>query len=221
MKGDHDLNLIKAKLADPKPLTWVFVGDSITQGAFHTFGWRIYPEIFAEHVRFECNRRLDVIINTGISGNTIQDILNHLDWRVLRFKPDIVFLMIGTNDSTMGPEGVADFRNGITRFIENVRRADSIPVITTPNPILIKYSPDRKDIVVYIDALREIAEIGSVVLIDHYRFWKTVKPDVNSMMMWLNDNLHPNEYGHREIANQIFRCLDIFNEKPTCKFWIP
>src|SRR6185369_10691115 len=62
---------IKRLLAGKAALTWVFTGDSITHGALHTLGWRSYPEHFAERVRWELKRMRDVVINTGISGDTI------------------------------------------------------------------------------------------------------------------------------------------------------
>ena len=221
MSHSKDLDLVKTKLSGTTPVTWVFVGDSITHGALHTYGWRVYPELFAERVRYELGRPLDVVINTGISGNKTQDILDRLDWRVLRFKPDIVFLMIGTNDSTFGGDGIETFRSNIAVFIESVRQAGAIPVINTPNPILTEYSPNRDDLPHYIEVLREMAQINNVVLIDHYQHWTTSKPDINSMMMWLNDSLHPNEYGHREFARLIFKTLDIFDNSPTCSLYVP
>ena len=36
--------------------TWVFYGDSITHGAAHTHGWRSFPEIFQERVRWELKK---------------------------------------------------------------------------------------------------------------------------------------------------------------------
>ncbi|OHB55061.1 MAG: hypothetical protein A2Y12_10460 [Planctomycetes bacterium GWF2_42_9] len=221
MNYHKDLANIKAKLTGAVPLTWVFVGDSITHGAFHTYGWRSYPELFAERLRYELNRPLDVVVNTGISGNKTQDILDRLDWRVLRFKPDVVFLMIGTNDSTFGRDGIDTFRANISVFIESVRQTSAIPVINTPNPILTDYLPNRKDMSLYIAVLREMAQVNDVVLIDHYQHWQTAKPNINSMMIWLNDSLHPNEYGHREIARLIFKNLDIFDNSPTCSLYVP
>jgi lysophospholipase L1-like esterase len=54
-----------------KPITWVFVGDSITHGARHTNGWRSYSEHFAERMRWEMKRYTDTVINTGITNDTI------------------------------------------------------------------------------------------------------------------------------------------------------
>src|SRR6478609_7274434 len=51
---DDDLKKLQKAIADKEhPLKWVFTGDSITQGAKHTLGYRSYPEIFSERIRFE------------------------------------------------------------------------------------------------------------------------------------------------------------------------
>ena len=58
------------------PWTWVFYGDSITHGAAHTHGFRAFPEIFAERVRWEMRFLYDAVINTGISGQTTVQLLD-------------------------------------------------------------------------------------------------------------------------------------------------
>jgi acyl-CoA thioesterase I len=68
---DNAFQPLKNLLANKEPIIWVFTGDSITHGALHTFGWRSYVEHFAERVRFEMRRMTDVVINTGISGDTM------------------------------------------------------------------------------------------------------------------------------------------------------
>ena len=71
--AENDLAWIVRHLAGPDaadPWCWLFYGDSITHGAAHTHGWRSFPEIFAERVRWEIHHMHDVVINTGISGNT-------------------------------------------------------------------------------------------------------------------------------------------------------
>src|SRR6266571_3512165 len=98
-----DLAVIQARVADQSaPITWVFTGDSITHGASHTHGERSYPEHFAERVRWEMGRRRDVVVNTGISGDTADGILKDFEHRVARFKPDVVSIMIGMNDCAGG-----------------------------------------------------------------------------------------------------------------------
>ena len=43
----RDADRLREVLVGP-PVTWTFIGDSITQGVAHTHGWRNYVELFAE-----------------------------------------------------------------------------------------------------------------------------------------------------------------------------
>src|SRR5688572_15296908 len=126
---------IKQLLAGKKALTWVFTGDSITHGALHTLGWRSYPEHFAERVRWELRRKRDVVINTGISGERTGGLLADLDWRALRFKPDVVSVMIGMNDCSAGAAGRETFRKNLAEMAQKVRDAGAIPLLNTPNTV--------------------------------------------------------------------------------------
>ena len=101
---------IRQLFKDTTPVTWVFTGDSITHGALHTMGWRDYPQHFAERVRWEMSRYRDVVINTGISGDRMPGLLKDADWRVYRFQPKVVSLMMGMNDCTAGAAGRDEYR---------------------------------------------------------------------------------------------------------------
>lgn len=82
-----DLASIHQLLASPKPITWLFTGDSITQGAKWTGGSRPFSEIFSERIRWELSRPRDIIINTAISGNKTTNLLSGFDWRVGHLHP--------------------------------------------------------------------------------------------------------------------------------------
>ena len=89
------------KLADllkkPDPLTWVFTGDSVTQGAHHTYGGRCYPEIIAERIRWELRRIADIVINSGVNGTNTKYLLGGFD---VLINSDIGTICIDSN-STM------------------------------------------------------------------------------------------------------------------------
>jgi lysophospholipase L1-like esterase len=221
--GAADLEQIKARLAGKEPVTWVFTGDSITHGALHTLGWRSYPEHFAERVRWELKRMRDIVINTGISGDTIPGVSADLNWRVLQFKPAVVSLMFGMNDCTAGPAGREKFRTGLAALVERVQAGGAIPILNTPNTVYIAKSPRREDLPAYADIVREYAVANGVVLVDHWKHWQAAKPDQETLLPWIEDqSIHPGVYGHREFAKEIFRVLGIHDEaSPTCKLEVP
>lgn len=210
---------IKDLLARKEPVAWVFTGDDITQGAMHTAGFRSYQELFAERIRWELKRMRDLVINSGVSGIKVDDVLSDIDWRVLHLKPDVVSIMLGTNDCTLGPVGHSLFRKNLTGLVNKVMGAGAIPILNTPSTVYLKNVEWGEHLAAYAQIVRDVALGTKAVLVDHYAFWETTKPDQEALLEWLDDKKsHPNAFGHRAIAKQLFTVLEIFDEdSPTCK----
>lgn len=212
-----DLRRITAALADPAPLNWVITGDSITHGLVHTQGGRSYPEHLHELVRGELERVRDVVINTAISGNRIVDLLGDWDRRVASWNPDIVTLMIGTNDaSDAGPREVipaAEYAASLQDFVARVRALGAIPVLQTPPAIDIRNAPERARIGEFAEAVREVAASEDVILVDQYaRFAELGGGGVPWGLM--SDPFHPNTTGHAALALELANALGIRPEAP-------
>ena len=216
MKSSIDLF---ALLADKsRPLTWVFTGDSITHGAKHTHGNRSYVEHFAERVRWELGRGQDVIINTGLSGDRAAGLLRNFEARVARFKPDVVSIMIGMNDSTRGPEGREEFRSNLRQLVLRVRSLGALAVLHTPNTVEPAAAKERGDLPAYAGLVAEVAREQQTALVDHWQHWQAACNQPEVLKQWLNDPLHPNARGHRELAILTFRVLGIYSaNSPTCQ----
>ncbi len=194
--------------------TWVFYGDSITHGAKHTYGWRSFPEIFEERIRFEYVKLMDSIINSGISGNTVGALLNdhQYQWRVQRFKPDVVFILIGLNDFIP----MDDYKAALTKLTQRVRADGAIPILQTYNTIQWPKDNNQRYILRnerFDDMCRVIREVASeldVILVDHATHWKTYASDKEVQNFWLGETIHPGAKGHQEMANEIFRALGLY-----------
>ncbi len=204
-----------------EPIKWVFTGDSITQGAKHTHGMRSYPEIFSERIRWELGRSRDLIINSAVSGNTSVDLLRDLDWRVLQFKPEVAFIMLGTNDAASQKAiTTTDYGDNLTRIINLIRENGAIPVLISPPTIIVEKAPERARLTEYVTVLRKISTQKVVPLVDCYAIWSNELTDeyrgqLNARLM--NDPLHPNGYGHQEIARSLFKAIHILDSNaPTC-----
>jgi acyl-CoA thioesterase I len=215
----EDQERIQVILKDSKPHVWVFTGDSITHGAKHTAGWRSYSEIFEERLRWELARTRDWVINTGISSQTTASILNDFEWRVARFEPSVVSIMIGTNDCAKADITPAVFEKNLITLIEKIRALKAVPVLHTPNPIILTTSPERKTLPDYVNVIRQVAAAQKTLLVDNHEYWENrQKKFLNDVYkQWLNDRLHPNHVGHQQIARLLFKKLNIFDpEAPTC-----
>jgi lysophospholipase L1-like esterase len=217
------VDAIKKLLTRKEPVTWLFTGDSITHGALHTLGGRSYPEHFAERVRWEMRRMRDVVINTGISGDRTGGLLADLDWRALRFRPDVVSLMYGMNDCSAGAAGRDGFRANLNLLVDKIAAAGAVPLLNTPNTIYLKSASGRADLEAYAEIVRTVAVERKLALADHWSHWQNQKPDQEALLPWLEDkSIHPGVFGHRELAKLIFRELAIFDAaSPTCRLEVP
>lgn len=215
-----DLERITKLIAQKNPIKWIFTGDSITAGVKHTQGYRSYPEIFGERIRWEMGRPRDMVVNTAISGNITQNILDDFNWRIGQFKPEVVSLMIGTNDCARKEMTAEIFGVILNVLLDKIRETGAIPILHTPNVIIMEYAPERADLPGYVGVIQKTAEKKNIILVDNYVYWEEViksNSGINVFKEWLNDPLHPNGAGHLEIARLMFKELSIFNPKdPTC-----
>jgi lysophospholipase L1-like esterase len=202
---------------------WVFAGDSITHGAAHTVGWRDYTELFSERVRWELRRTRDIVIKTGISGWTVADIAAELDWMVIQFRPQCVSLMFGMNDCVAGRDYLPNFRREYLQIINRIRDECGAEVMVhTPNWTLPTGGDARVEhLAAYRDAILELATETNIPCIDHFLVWRAAEAD-GSMHHWLAHGCHPNEYGHRLLAQTLFRELGIWDATSwTCQLMVP
>lgn len=212
---------IESLFNQKKSVVWVFTGNSITQGAKHTHGMRSFSEIFAERIRWEMQRTSDFVINTGVSGSTTLQVLNDFDKRIAQFDPKVVILMIGTNDAAKDRNiTLKQFGHNLTDLIQRIREIGAIPILLSPNTIIIEKSMERERLGEYAAKMKEVAVQEDVIFVDNWNIWSTdlqIKYNGRVFKELLNDPLHPNGFGHQEIAIALFKELSIFDPNaPTC-----
>jgi len=219
-----ELEKIKALFKKTDPIIWLMTGDSITHGALHTHGYRSYPEHFSERIRWEMRRVRDVVINTGISGDTVPGLARDLEHRVLQFQPTVVSIMMGMNDAPAGTEGRDKFRAAYIGLVDRLKdQSDVLIVLHTPNPVTT-VATRRSDLPAYAQIVREVAKDRGVVLCDQTQMWQDYlakrKTDLNYL---LNDGtIHPNGRGHVLFAHNLFKTLGIFDpDSNTGRLYIP
>lgn len=212
----RDADRLREVLAGP-PVTWVFVGDSITQGVTHTYGRRSFVEHFSERVRGELGRLTDAVVNSGVAGSVTDDLLREFHWRTGRFAPDVVFVMFGTNDMVAGPDNVRAFRYRLDQVVQRTRDLGSTVVLQTPPPVLPSTDRSPELLAPYVDAVWAVAHDLGVVLVDHFAHWASVAGGRAAPDGWLDDDIHPSALGHHELARTLFRALAIDDDaSPVC-----
>lgn len=204
------------------PWTWVFYGDSITHGAAHTHGWRSFPEIFHERVRWELKQSADVIINTAYSGQTAFNLSQkeYFESHVSRFAPDAVFLLIGTNDIVKTEGGAEGFRKYLEAIVEQIVALDAVPVVQNYPPIAKSDAPSYvkryEEMPAYNKVIEETAEKYHAIFVDHWSHWCARTNAPRLLDHWLGETIHPGARGHFEMAMTIFKALDIHSDDSPC-----
>lgn len=167
----------RGALAADGPL-WVALGDSLTLGIgapAHDRGW-------VGQLRDRLGRR---VVNLGVSGATTADVLERQLPALETLEPDLVTLMIGSNDLLRGdnrallPERFAAVldrlpRGAVVTTLPNPRRA-----ARAANDLLLRVAPERGLVVAELRDPRLSSWRGRLAA----------------------DHFHPNEAGYTAIAD--------------------
>jgi lysophospholipase L1-like esterase len=127
----HPLPQVARKLAAGQPLTIVAIGSSSTAGAGASKPEFSYPSRLQAELGARFPRQKIVVINRGINGEEIGDMLRRFDRAVIAEKPDLVLWQLGTNavlrDHPMKDRGAA-IREGLNK----IRRVGADTVLIDP-----------------------------------------------------------------------------------------
>src|SRR5687767_2387936 len=116
---DHPLPRTGRRLAAGLPLTIVAIGSSSTAGAGASSPAMSYPSRLAVELKTLLPRTNVKVINRGIGGETVTEMLARFDDQVIAEKPDVVVWQVGSNsvlrDQPLAPAG-ALIRDGLRRL---------------------------------------------------------------------------------------------------------
>jgi lysophospholipase L1-like esterase len=174
------------------------------------------------------------VINAGIGGNHTEHAHARFEQDVLSHNPDIVIIQFGINDaavdvwktppSTESRVSLEDYEQRLRHFVRVLAKRDVSIVLMTPNPLrwtpkmrqmygASPYLPNDEDgfnvvLKAYAERVRRIGQTENVLLIDVYRrFEEFGEKDGQAVSDLLLDGIHPNEQGHRLLAEQLIAML--------------
>lgn len=195
----------------------VFFGDSITAG--NRAKDNELGDGFVFHFTTMLSDKTDLkniqVINSGVNGHTIQDLLSRVDQDVIRFNPDMVVIKVGINDayndfiSDSGDIHIIRFKTDYRRLITTLRSKLTNSQIFFLTPYYIsddKHDPLYLKMSEYIHVVLSMGlELGIPVLDAQKVFDEavTVKPARD----WAADQIHPGPDGHKLIAQNVFNFL--------------
>lgn len=190
-------NLMK-RAANGESLVIGFLGGSITQGSLSSTPKNCYAYLVYEWWKKSFPNAAFSFVNGGIGGTT-----SHYGgaraWKdVLCYRPDIVTVDFSVND-----DANEFFEETYEGTLRRLLAAPSSPAVVVLNNVFYDTGKNAQD---YHNRIADHYGIPHVSIKD------TVYPDVESGKIVradiTPDNLHPNDKGHRLVADEICKLLD-------------
>ncbi len=186
------------------------VGDSITYGLGVEFGRRkkSYPAILAEYLGESYQ-----VLNYGLSNRTLLSTGDMPYQKEKHFNdslnqsPDIVILMLGTNDSKGINWDAVRFKDEYIQIIckyQEIAKHPEIYIMAPPRTfIAVNSEKDCNNDVIKNEVCKIVANVAQETganLIDLYELTELHGE-------WMPDGIHPNAVGNRSIAKTIYEEL--------------
>ncbi|MFV3407437.1 arylesterase [Bdellovibrio bacteriovorus] len=173
----------------------IVLGDSLTEG-YGVAKDAAFPAVLEKKLH-EAGKKEWTIINAGVSGSTTASGLSRMKW-VFKSKPDVVLLALGANDGLRGLK-VEDSEKHLAQSIEYAQ-SQKVKVILGGLYMPPNYGKDYTD--KFKKMYESLAKKYKLTFIPFILDKVAGNPKYN-----LADGIHPNEEGHKIIADNVFSVL--------------
>ena len=171
----------------------LMLGDSITEG-YGVDRKKAFPSIMAQMLKEKFPKREIEVVNAGISGSTSASGLARLKWQ-LRAKPTHLVLALGANDGLRGTD-VQATKTNLSRIIDLAVENDVKVLLCGMLMPLNMGESYRKSFAAVFTSLAKEKQV---------RFMPFLLKKVGGEERYnQSDGIHPNEEGHRIIAQNVF-----------------
>lgn len=174
------------------------------------------------------NQRQIEIINAGVGGNTSAQLLARVDVDVIAKRPDIVVLMIGTNDIINSGKLTAYevYKRQLTQLVDQISQSGAKVLLLSPPPVdstylferhdrnLYPFPPDEK-LQIARAIVAQLAQDKQLPFVDVYKAFSDAGfPETNKANLMMDeansgrrDGVHPTPAGYEKIGNLVFQAL--------------
>jgi lysophospholipase L1-like esterase len=211
---DHPLGRTGQRLAAGLPLTIVTIGSSSTAGAGASSAAMSYPSRLAVELKTLLPRANVKVINRGVGGETVKEMLARFDNQVIAEKPDVVVWQVGSNsvlrDQPLAPAG-ALIRDGLRKL------KAAGPDVILMNP---QYAPKviaKHDAELMVDLISLAAKDSNVDLFQRFavmRHWRLTE-NIPFETFVSPDELHMNDWSYACIAKLLAGAIAEAATRPT------
>lgn len=172
----------------------------------------------------------ELIMNKGIAGNTSSDLLERIESDVIAEDPDLVLVMVGTNDMLNSSKMLSyeEYASNLTEIVRRLKKRNIEVLLLSPPTVDTSYLFERHDKSLFVESpnqkldsvsrmMQNISAGENVGFLDIHRSFSDLGlPQHNSDNYIQNeinsdrrDGVHPTGHGYSFISKQIFQYLEV------------
>ena len=219
----------------------LYIGDSVTDGGWGRSGGSMAPSdqrnqkdlnhIYGHSYMMLCAAHYESTLpyaglqffNRGISGNTLDDLRDRWQKDVLDLKPDILSVLIGTNDvwnyikQHDNPDGfdLAKWETTYRHLLNEARNENPDLKIALGTPFVSKTTPQNQQELCgrLASVVRRIAKDYDAIVMPYDDMFHELQQSHPNDRYWIWDAVHPTPAGHQRMA-------DLWISKATEAGWL-
>lgn len=210
----NPLQHLAQKIAVGDPITIVAIGSSSTSGAGASSPAANYPS----RLSIELNRHFPKVsftmLNRGVNGEEIGDMLARFDSAVIAAKPDLVLWQLGTNSVIRGHQ-LGDHGLLIREGLAKIRAIGADVVLIDPQyaPKVIA-KPDAESMVALISATAKREDVDLFRRFEVMRHWRDVE-NLGFETFVSPDGLHMNDWSYACMAKGLGNAIAEAAQRPV------
>lgn len=176
------------------------------------------------------------VLSSGYPGANSRNLLGHINKDISEKKPEMMIILVGTNDSlnSRNPVTLTEYGNNLKKIIKKLKDKNiDIILMTIPPcypPYLLKYhrasffklaSPIDK-IKAFNKVIKKVAKAEKVLMVDIYSIFDSKGNVGSEKSSWIcnklnshrEDGVHPTPEGYKNIAKLLFETIKKHKLKP-------
>ncbi len=204
---------IAKKLTLGEPVTIVAIGSSSTAGAGASSPAWSYPSRLEVELHQHFPKLSITMLNRGVGGEEVPDMLARFDSAVLAAKPDLVLWQLGTNSVIRGHK-LSDHGAQIRAGLAKLRKIDTDVVLIDPQfaPKVIA-RPEAETMVALISTTAKREDVDLFRRFDVMRYWRDV--DHLEFETFVSpDGLHMNDWSYACLAKGLGNAIAEAAQRP-------
>ncbi len=202
------------RLATGQPVKIVALGSSSTYGAGASTSAAAYPNRLAQELSRQFPANEIIVLNRGVNGEEITDMLARLDRAVIAEKPDLVLWQLGTN-SVLQDKALPPHTKYLHEGLERLKRSGADVILIDPQyaPKVLAHN-GCDGMVSLISAAAKSEHISVFHRFELMRHWYSVE-HLPFETFISTDGLHMNDWSYACLAKALAIAIAQAASQPT------